>query len=326
MSTQSSRAHGLRHFVTETIDRYLRALGIQGVATIVMLVFLALAFLWAWEAKEWRGYISATAAGLGTFLAATAAFSEKGEIRWGFSFAGAMFTAWVAWYSNSDLAEQLKEKSRRVDALNERLIITKKDVQHFATLVPKDAIGRILQDAGWEARSRFNETVEKTDFNKDDLDSSKDLLEFIKSIDSENGHYLYISAEIARKLGDRSAGRADLYAYLNRQEAFYPQARQGEYGPCRNPDGFCRERTAWVFHLLANDFYQEGLAQKTAKKALAGYYSTWSEALKYACTAMTLFRGEGFNDPKQLTPTSEIAETVGRALGRSCPAKAATNQ
>jgi len=91
-------------------------------------------------------------------------------------------------------------------------------------------------------------------------------------------------------------------------EAQQPKAaREGDttVEPCyRSAAGYCRQRSGWISHLLANDFYQKGLAE--GGTAQARYY--FRLAADYAQRSMGYFPG-GF---EQFTPT-QIVERDSKA-------------
>lgn len=122
-------------------------------------------------------------------------------------------------------------------------------------------------------------------------------------------------------MGDPAKGSSYFYAYLGKESRTKPSTRDGPLGsdPCKTPAGICRERTAWVFHLLASDFRTKALELEKAGLPTQEYYNTYlSDALNYACAAMKLFPPKGFSDPTQLIPTQDLVKSLSDKVGRAC--------
>jgi hypothetical protein len=321
----SEQKSKLRRFVEVVVLKPIhfghRSLGKVGATSLVLLIVIGLLFVWMWQTKDWQSYIGAAAGGLGAMLGASAGLFREGErARWILAIAGGIFTAWVTWYTVSDLTKELKEKTETADLLSKRLDTEKKDVAYYLKLVPPSDLSLVLTEAGWNIRDRFLQAIAKRPFHPYELDTTKDGLELMESIDGDNGHVHYFRGLIDRMLGDPAKGRQRFYAYLNKESRSQPPTRNGEIGalPCRTPQGFCRERTAWVFHLLANDFYAEAMSRKKAGLPLEAYHTFLSEALEHACTSIKLFSPNGFADPSQLTPTRDLVKLLSTELGGSC--------
>jgi hypothetical protein len=307
--------------VLKPLDYAGQALGKVGGTSLLLLIIVGLLFVWMWQNKEWQSYIGAATGGLGAMLGASAGlFREGNKARWIMAIAGGIFTAWVTWYTVSDLSQELREKTEITEQLSKRLDTAKQDSAYYLKLIPTNDLSRVLTEAGWKIRDRFLLAIAKRPFIRRDFDTTEDGLELIESIDGDNGHVHYFRGLMDRMRGDPGKGRQNFYAYLAKEERSQPSTRTGEVGalPCRTPEGFCRERTAWVFHLLANDFYAEAMARKKAGLPLEAYHTYLSEALDHACTAVKLFSPNGFTDPSQLTPTRDLVKLLSAELGRGC--------
>jgi hypothetical protein len=233
-----------------------------------------------------------------------------------------VFTAWVTSYTVSDLSHDLKEKTELADVLSSRLETEKLDSVYYLKLVPQHDLARVLTEVGSRTRTRFNAAIAKRPFHHEDFETTKDGLDLLEALDDDNAQAHYFRGLIARAFGDPSKGRQYFYEYLNKEALIKPSTRDGPLGPdpCKTPAGVCRERTAWVFHLLASDFRTDALNMEKAGLPVEEYYSYFSDAPDHACTAMTLFPPKGFGDPKQLMPTQNLVKNLSDKLGRACPA------
>lgn len=135
-----------------------------------------------------------------------------------------------------------------------------------------------------------------------------DLINALTLIDSHNGHALYYSGEMKRWLGKKTEARQDFYKYLEnepQQSKFVREETPPSAETCyHSAAGYCRQRSGWICHLLANDFYQKGLAEGGTDQARYHF----NLAAEYAHEAQDFFPG-GF---EQLTPT-QIVERDSRA-------------
>ena len=97
-----------------------------------------------------------------------------------------------------------------------------------------------------------------------------DLSNFVLDVSPNNGHGLYFSGEVSRIKGDREQMRGQFDRYLSIENHLPLDERDGDAEICykERPDGFCAERTGWIEHLLANDFYHlASRAKDNAAKA-----------------------------------------------------------
>jgi len=334
MPQQFSTIYGLFLTRTKTIFDLVAARPIQqcvgffgraGFLSLVLLLASAIILFWTWQNEDWRAYVSATAGGLGVMLGASAGLVNEGEkqARWILAIAGGVFTAWFAWYTTADLTHEIQAKAEIADQFAGRLQLAKSDLIDYLRPLPQDEIRGVLTEAGDKLRSRFNGAIKRSPpFRSSSFDSSRDVIDTIIALsNNNNGHVQYFLGEIERKLGDPDRGHQRFYAYL---EAEGNRTRNGVIGAaaCRNADGFCRERTAWIFHLMANDFYAYGKELKAKHRPEHEYRAIFLTALKYTCSAITLFPKDGFSDPGQTIATRGIERFLADELREGCRASA----
>lgn len=129
----------------------------------------------------------------------------------------------------------------------------------------------------------------------------RDLIAALTQIDPRNGHAFYYSGQMKRWLGKKTEAQQDFYKYLENEDQKSNSVREGDISAeaCyQSAAGYCRQRSGWICHLLANDFYQKGLAEGNTGQAR--YY--FDLAVKYAQKAQVFFPG-GF---EQSIPTQTV--------------------
>ncbi len=124
-----------------------------------------------------------------------------------------------------------------------------------------------------------------------DFSGAEAIAVSLNQLDGENGHALYYRDEIDRVQATTHFGadsclkplpRQDLESFDIYRKGFYrylevekmlPESETGggpEWQLCyQRAKGYCRQRTAWINHLLANDLYQEALAASDSESRLA---------------------------------------------------------
>jgi hypothetical protein len=297
--------------------------GINGSIALACLLAAISGIFWGWQYEEWRSLVSAVGAGLGALLAAVSPLIRDAEAaaKWILTIGAIGFSVIFSVFATGELTRDLREQQEVAYSRQVRLLLLKQDIVDYATKLQTDERERLLATAGTNLRSRFVDVAgRKPPFHMRDFDPAGDLIEIIRKLDPDNGHDHYISGEIERLLGGLAKGRPRFYAYLESEKG---TSRSGPLGAiaCRNAKGFCRERTAWIFHLLANDFYAYGKTEKEAGKTSEEYGIIFKTALQHACSAITLFPPNGFADALQLTATRVLETRLSRETGETCPRK-----
>jgi len=172
-----------------------------------------------------------------------------------------------------------------------------------------------------------------------DFSRAEALIEALKSIDQNNGHAWYFAGEIKRiqnrasftpkgcfrgsvagQIESLETYQQDFYRYLEVAQSLPAIETGGDTSSeiCyRRPKGYCLQRTAWIYHLFANDFYLRAMAQSDHRdrtEDLRRALQFVTEARKYHPTE----GGEGFD---QCIHTTTLAEKIAEALdpGRDDP-------
>jgi hypothetical protein len=139
-----------------------------------------------------------------------------------------------------------------------------------------------------------------------------DLADVLATLDEENGHVLYYRGEVNRVLKDRIAMRGYLWNYLQGADHHNAEAFDGDAAKCYSrTSGYCKERTAWVNHLIANDYYDEaqGLGDGKTVTSLRG-------ALKYEKYNLGI-RPSGFERIGSIESSCDLLHGIATELDRS---------
>lgn len=156
--------------------------------------------------------------------------------------------------------------------------------------------------------------------------------------DPNNGDALYYSGELKRiknstlftpkscliPAGLKSAPEldpyeSDFFQYLDHEQKL-PESEKGGSDSSdicySRVNGYCPQRTAWINHLLANDFYDEALLTKDSKNR----QQKLEMAISFAETAEKLYQNsEGVKGFSQCTATTDLIHLAKNKLGATRP-------
>jgi len=141
-----------------------------------------------------------------------------------------------------------------------------------------------------------------------DVADTCELLNRIYSSSSyESGTALYFEGEVARIRKDRENMRGMFKRYLGNADAI-PESRIGTAAPSylTNVDGYFGERTAWIMHIMANDFYKEAQGESNPAARKNGL----KIALSYAADSMQLCRSLGITNGFEPTTSFKATDNV----------------
>lgn len=137
-----------------------------------------------------------------------------------------------------------------------------------------EALRNQLLHAGSDKRE-FIKTSARTmrqRFNLRDFNCVSGLATVLLEVDQDNGHGLYFLGEALRANAKQDSTQANIlrgqmrsffFRYLDNESKLALGNRDGNAAACyERENGYCKERTAWINHLMANDYYQQ--AQDTA--------------------------------------------------------------
>ena len=191
------------------------------------------------------GFLGFYGVTIGTILGSVAiALSSIGSghilDKWIIAGAG---TALVGLCAAADTADQLRALKLRSEL--------EKDVQAYATLA--DTKRGFVAFLNGRLHDCLNRPVV-------DVDHCDDLESLLERIDEANGGVPFYRAEILRNRGRIQDSDDQLYNYLEADRRLRPAGDDdGEAAICTtNGTGYCRQRTAWICHTLANDLFRRG--------------------------------------------------------------------
>jgi hypothetical protein len=187
-----------------------------------------------------------------------------------------------------------------------------------------------LRTAFQKARDNLEKPGGSADFGR-----AEALVDALKSLDRHNGHAWYFAGEIKRiqnravftpkscfrgwpagEIGNLDTYQQDFHGYLeiaSSLPAFETSRDSGAEICYQRPKGFCLQRTTWIYHLFANDFYVHAQAltdRLDRNAALERARQHVTEARKYRRPE----GGEGFD---QCMHTTTLAEKIAEALDAS---------
>ena len=186
-----------------------------------------------------------------------------------------------------------------------------------------------LRTAFQKARDNFEKS------GSADFARAEALTDALKGMDQHNGHAWYFAGEIKR-IQNRAAftpkscfrgwpanGMAsletyqqDFHRYLEIALSLPALETGGDSGSetCyRRPKGYCVQRTAWIYHLFANDFYLHALALTDHRDRTAAL----TRAAQHVAEARKYRRPEGGEGFDQCIHTTTLVEKIAEALDAS---------
>lgn len=93
------------------------------------------------------------------------------------------------------------------------------------------------------------------------------LIEYFREASPTNGHALYYAGEVARKRGLDELSHESFHRYLDVEQTLADTESGGAISAevCyQRRQGYCPQRTGWIAHLLANDYFAEASKVNTA--------------------------------------------------------------
>ena len=176
-------------------------------------------------------------------IAVSSLGSDRVRDRW---IIAAIGTLLVGLCASIDTSDQL-----RVATLKNEM---EKEVQGYASQ-PANKIGFVAY-----LDQRLHDCLNRPSVDLDHCDDMESLLEHV---DESNGSVPYFRGEILRYRGRLRDCDDQFCNYLEAKEHIRPTnvPDNGLAAVCEeNGTGYCRQRTAWVCHTMANDFYRLGCA------------------------------------------------------------------
>jgi hypothetical protein len=143
------------------------------------------------------------------------------------------------------------------------------------------------------------------------------LIDFLLAVDPLDGHGLYYRGEVARLMYRKDRNGAGYWGshspfnqYLKRLEILPRENITREIHCSDDGLGYCPERTAWIAHLLAQDYYRAALLKRPGQRK-----EDLCEAARHAAFVLKV-REKGFDGDVHWLPTEELIQKIGVHLER----------
>jgi uncharacterized membrane protein len=271
----------------EEIERFLPV-------KLILVIVISVGFLTlGWYAfPSFRPYMIAIGTALGAIFSAIPGLiseNEKMKVKWFYAVLGSLIVGGVTWYTTFDLSNQLDVKRDEAASLQLRYHMLNQDLRRYA----RASGDQMILEAAKMLNAEWQDNILAKPPDQRDYTHNDELIRFVSDLDPTNGHALYFRGETKRKKKMPGAGQEDFMRYLG-VEASLPEEEKGgstQQSVCTaRPKGYCKQRTAWIEHLLAIDFEKKGRQETDREKKRAAFQT----ALNYARAALGNFPG-GFN-------------------------------
>jgi hypothetical protein len=257
------------------------------VSTIVLaIVFASLLY----QVPVLRPYLVAFVAAVGALFAAMPGiFSDTPLVRWTAAIVGGVCVGAGTWYTATDLEERLRIQQQLNSAIS--TAVNQITPEERAPLLVKLASSMLYM------------------FDHGHYAAVHELSNVVLRIVPENGHALNFNGEYWRINKNRENMRGSFKRYLAHSHSV-AESRTGSRTNCyERASGYCAERTAWISHMMANDFYAEAVGAANATEKKDGL----QQALRFARDALTLHRC-GFEKTTSFESTIRIQSRAIAAL------------
>jgi drug/metabolite transporter superfamily protein YnfA len=183
------------------------------------------------------------------FCAIPALTSTEFKGRWLAVVFGSLLVGVGTWYTSFELVHEKQ-------GLESRIIGHANFIQRYVNFLPADQRPNVMLTFA---------KIMREEYRQDHFDFVMQVVDLLERIYSDNGHLAYYEGEIWRQRKDYNRMRTAFFLYLSLEDHRPESDKSGDAEVCyrERPDGFCGERTGWVCHLMAGDFYDQALHAKT---------------------------------------------------------------
>jgi hypothetical protein len=279
-----------------------------GVITSLTVMIVAVCVL-LWRFPPLRPFLAGFGAGAAAFLAPLPGLLTPAvRGKWLIAVGVASVIGLGTWYSSNTIEEERDSLARKVDQVGQRLRLQRGAFRGgpLALAIKKLPVSEqsmFLLDAANSLKMLYHDGR---------FDSVLNLAEIVGDLNTGNGHALYFEGEAYRSLGDRTNMRGQLQKYLQESD-HRTDSLDGDAARCyQRPGGYCRERTAWIDHLLANDYYREAL---TSGSQIDREASSLGTAFNYEKHTLAI-RPLGFYRLESIESSCELLHDLARELRR----------
>jgi hypothetical protein len=270
---------------------------------LILTVIISVGFLsFSWYAMpSWRPFLIPIGTTLGAlFSAVPGLISERMGVRWFYAVLGCILVGLVTWFTTMDMANQLDAKRDELASIQSRYNLLNNDLRRYA----RASDGQVILEAAKILRDEWRNKILASAPAQRDYTHADEIIKLISEIDPNNGHALYYEGESKRKRGVAGSSQHDFLGYLEIERNLPEDEKGGSTDPevCyQRPKGYCKQRTAWIQHLLAKDYYKTGRAETDREKKRDAYQLS----LRYARAALSNYPGGFYADGQGSTVEME---------------------
>ncbi|HEX8140894.1 MAG TPA: hypothetical protein VF544_25225 [Pyrinomonadaceae bacterium] len=272
---------------------------------LILVIVISVGFLiLGWYGfPSFRPHMIAIGTALGAMFSAIPGLiseNEKMKVKWFYAVLGSLIVGGVTWYTTFDLSNQLEVKREEAASLQSRYHMLNADLRRYARATGD----QMILEAARMLNAEWRDNILAKPPDQRDYTHNDELIRFISDLDPTNGHALYFRGETKRKKKTPGGSQEDFMRYLE-IEASLPEEEKGgstQQSVCTaRPKGYCKQRTAWIEHLLASDFEKKGRQETEREKKRAAFQT----ALNYAKAALANYPGGFYGDGQGSTKVME---------------------
>lgn len=211
--------------------------------------------------------------------------------------------------------EQLKDSQALIVSFLKPSLLADSAFQNYFKAAPQNQQEAILRRAIGMLRPEFRRVTDnkRSEFEEKDFGEVASIYNFLFEVDPNDGSALYYKGEVKRLLRKRYLMRENFHLYLTHAPA--PNVIQ----PGLRGLAYFDERTAWIHHLLANDFLCEALQSSDPRGR-----SDLVRLVEKHVEQVREYRAEGFNGGETALSTKNLERAVKEGLDKvprpKCPA------
>ena len=210
-----------------------------------------------------------------------------------------------AWLHTQKMAAQMPTPASRPvndqGALN--MEVQTKDLVAFVNALSKEDQDEVISKTASMMGAYFRDG---------DYRRTEEVRKLLSTLNSDSGYALYFEGELHRKQGRRPKSHAPFERYLDHEKTVpVGVSKTGpEIKECsKDALGYCQQRTAWICHLLANDYFAMA-AKGMPEQKMALLY----RAAEHAQCALDNYPTRGFDAMGSLLQTVELQEQIKKSL------------
>ena len=151
-------------------------------------------------------------------------------------------------------------------------------------------------------------------FKNGDYSRTEEVRKLLSALNADSGYAYYFEGEVKRKTGHREQSHLPFEKYLAHEKTL--PAEVSKTGPeikecSKDALGYCQQRTAWICHLLANDYFA-----MSAKEGPEQKMTLLQKAASHAQCALDNYPPKGFDAIGSMPQTVELQNQIKMSLAQ----------